>query len=150
MRIFRSYLVLLFLFGWTAVPALAQQSGDPAAPASVILFDTLKIDLGDTLYEKDSTYVYRFPYENTGSAPLILNKVIGHCPCVTISHSTEPLPPGGLDTLTVFFKPVHASKYTQRITVFNNSSHSVVTLYAKGNFLKPSDLKSKAKPDQDE
>jgi hypothetical protein len=45
---------------------------------------------------------------------------------------------------------VHTSKYAQRITVFNNSSHSVVTLFAKANFLKPSDPKLNSKPNQDE
>lgn len=139
MRSFASYIVILFLCVWTALPVFAQQSADPVSPASAIQFETMKIDLGDTLYEKDSTYVYSFPYENTGTAPLILNKVIGHCPCVTISHSTEPLPPGGRDTVTVYFKPTHASKYTQRITVFNNSARSVVTLFAKGNYLKTSE-----------
>ena len=115
-----------------------------------ILFEAKSIDYGDTIYKADSTYVYRFIYENTGLSPLIVNKVVGHCPCVTIDYSTDPLPSGGQDTLTVYFKPVHASKYTQRITVFNNSSHSVVTLFAKGNFLKPSDPKLTAKLDQDE
>ena len=89
-----------------------------------ILFEAKSIDYGDTIYKADSTYVYRFIYENTGLSPLIVNKVVGHCPCVTIDYSTDPLPSGGQDTLTVYFKPVHASKYTQRITVFNNSSHS--------------------------
>ena len=115
-----------------------------------ILFEAKSINYGDVLYKADSTYVYRFIYENTGSAPLIVNKVVGHCPCVTIGFSTEPLPAGGRDTVTVYFKPVHASKYTQRITVFNNSSHSVVTLFAKANFLKASDPNLNAKPDQDE
>lgn len=115
-----------------------------------ILFEAKSIDYGDALYKADSTYVYRFIYENTGSAPLIVNKVVGHCPCITIDYSTEPLPSGGRDTVTVYFKPVHASKYTQRISVFNNSSHSVVTLFAKANFLKPSDPKLTAKPNQDE
>ena len=115
-----------------------------------ILFEAKSIDYGDTIYKADSTYVYRFFYENTGLSPLIVNKVVGHCPCVTIDYSTEPLPSGGRDTVTVYFKPVHASKYTQRITVFNNSSHSVVTLFAKANFLKPSDPKLTAKLDQDE
>lgn len=115
-----------------------------------ILFEGKSIDYGDTIYKADSTYVYRFIYENTGLSPLIVNKVVGHCPCVTIDYSTEPLPSGGRDTVTVYFKPVHASKYTQRITVFNNSSHSVVTLFAKANFLKPSDPKLTAKLDQDE
>ena len=116
----------------------------------VILFEAKSIDYGDTIYKADSTYVYRFIYENTGLSALIVNKVVGHCPCVTIDYSTEPLPSGGRDTVTVYFKPVHASKYTQRITVFNNSSHSVVTLFAKANFLKPSDPKLTAKLDQDE
>lgn len=115
-----------------------------------ILFEGKSIDYGDTIYKADSTYVYRFIYENTGLSALIVNKVVGHCPCVTIDYSTEPLPSGGRDTVTVYFKPVHASKYTQRITVFNNSSHSVVTLFAKANFLKPSDPKLTAKLDQDE
>ena len=115
-----------------------------------ILFEAKSIDYGDTIYKADSTYVYRFIYENTGLSALIVNKVVGHCPCVTIDYSTEPLPSGGRDTVTVYFKPVHASKYTQRITVFNNSSHSVVTLFAKGNYLKPSDPKLTAKLDQDE
>ena len=105
-------------------------------------FEAKRIDYGDVLYLKDSTYVYRFVYENTGSAPLILNKVIGHCPCVTVSHSTDPLSPGGRDTLTVYFKPAHASKYSQQITVFSNASRSVISLYAKGNFMMPSDFKT--------
>ena len=107
-----------------------------------IRFEAKRIDYGDVLYLKDSTYVYRFVYENTGSAPLILNKVIGHCPCVTVSHSTDPLSPGGRDTLTVYFKPAHASKYSQQITVFSNASRSVISLYAKGNFMMPSDFKT--------
>lgn len=115
-----------------------------------ILFEAKSIDYGDTIYKADSTYVYRFIYENTGLSALIVNKVVGHCPCITIDYSTDSLPSGGRDTLTVYFKPVHASKYTQRITVFNNSSHSVVTLFAKANFLKPSDPKLTAKLDQDE
>ena len=115
-----------------------------------IHFENKRMDYGDVLYRKDSTYVYHFAYENTGSAPLIVNQVVGHCPCVTVRHSTEPLPPGSRDTLSVYFKPSHASKYSQQITVFNNSSRSVITLYAKGNFLKLSDLKSKTKPNPDE
>lgn len=140
------YLSVLFCFALSI--RLSAQTAVDNGPD--ILFEVKSIDYGDVLYKADSTYVYRFIYENTGSSPLIVNKVVGHCPCVTIDYSTEPLPSGGRDTVTVYFKPVHASKYTQRITVFNNSSHSVVTLLAKANFLKPSDPKLIAKPDHDE
>ena len=137
-----TYLIFFFLFFRASFPAFAQLAVEPASPAPAIQFEMQKIDLGESLYDKDSTYVYRFAYENTGSAPLIVNKVVGHCPCVTLDYSTEPLPPGGRDTVTVYFKPAHASKYTQRITVFNNSSRSVITLFAKGNFLKSSGIKT--------
>ena len=46
-----------------------------------ILFEAKSIDYGDTIYKADSTYVYRFIYENTGLSALIVNKVVGHCPC---------------------------------------------------------------------
>lgn len=150
MRAIRSFLLFLFLSVMTVFPAFSQEVVQPAVPAASIQFDTQKIDLGDTLYRKDSTYVYHFYYVNTGTDPLIVNKVVGHCPCVTVTHSTDPLPPGGRDSVTVYFKPTHASKYSQRIAVFNNSSRSVVTLHAKGNFLKLPDWKTKTKPNPDE
>lgn len=150
MRSLGLFFELLFLSVLTAFPALAQGPVDSLPQTSAIQFEVQKIDLGDIPYDKDSTYVYRFVYENKGSAPLIVNQVVGHCPCVTVDFSSEPLQPGGRDMVTVYFKPAHASKYSQRITVFNNSSRSVVTLFAKGNFLKPSDPKLTAKPNQDE
>lgn len=150
MRTIVSCLSFLFLSVMAVFPAFSQEVVQPAVPAASIQFDTQKIDLGDVLYRKDSTYVYHFYYENTGTDPLIVNKVVGHCPCVTVTHSTDPLPPGGRDSVTVYFKPTHASKYSQRIAVFNNSSRSVVTLHAKGNFLKLSDWKSITKPAPDE
>lgn len=140
----------MILFVLRAVPAWAQVTVDQETPVSAIQFDVLRIDLGETLYVKDSTYVYHFSYENTGTAPLIVNKVVGHCPCVKVDYSTEPLGPGDRDTISVYFTPARASKYSQQITVFNNSSRSVVTLYAKGNFKKPSTVESNAKPDHDE
>ena len=150
MRIFGSYLLTLFFACLACFPVFSQSTVESDGLASEIRFESQRIDLGETLYRKDSTYVYLFPYENTGSAPLIVNKVVGHCPCVTVDYSTEPLRPGGRDTLSVYFKPSHASKYTQRITVFNNSVRSVVTLYAKGNFLNSSDWNNLAKSDPHE
>ena len=150
MRSFGSYLSCLILFLFMAVSSWAQVTVDLEDPVSAIQFEVLRIDLGETLYVKDSTYVYYFSYENTGTAPLIVNKVVGHCPCVKVKYSTEPLSPGDCDTISVYFTPSHASKYSQQITVFNNSSRSVITLYAKGNFMKPSTVKSNAKSDHDE
>lgn len=150
MRLIESYLLTLFFAFLACFPVFSQGTVASEGHASEIRFESQRIDLGETLYKNDSTYVYLFPYENTGSAPLIVNKVVGHCPCVTVDYSTDPLPPGGRDTLSVYFKPSHASKYTQRVTVFSNSVRSVVTLYAKGNFLNSSDWNNLAKSDPHE
>ena len=111
-----------------------------------IQFDTQKIDLGDTLYWKGASYPYFFIYENTGTAPLIVNKVIGHCPCLRIEFSTDPLPPAAKDTIRVYFTPTHAGKYMHRLSVFTNSPRNGIQLYASGNFPNPSAMKKEEQP----
>ncbi len=131
------FLVLMFL----CLVSYSQTSVN-VGPVPGIQFESQKIDVGIVLYKKDSTYVYHFVYENTGDAPLIVNQVRGHCPCLDIHYSVDPLPPGQRDTIVVRFTPSHASKYTQRLSVFTNSPRSGILLYLKGNFLKRSDYMS--------
>lgn len=108
-----------------------------------IQFDSQKIDIGEHPYVAGTTYRYDFVYENTGEVPLIVNRVTAGCPCVSITFSTDPLPPGQRDTVVVFFTPTHASRYSQRLTVFSNSDKPALTLFAKGTFLKPEGSKKK-------
>lgn len=108
-----------------------------------ISFETQKIDLGDTLFCSGVSYPYFFVYENTGSAPLIVNEVIATCPCLRVEFSSEPLPPAAKDTIRVYFTPTRPSKYTQRLSVFTNSPRNGIQLFAKGNFMKQSAWKSR-------
>lgn len=118
-----------------------EQDSDVSLPS--IRFETQKIDIGDTLFRRNTEYLYLFIYENDGTAPLIVNKVVASCPCIREEHTTDPLPPGQRDTLRVFFTPSHASKFTQRLTVFTNSPSTGIQLFARGNFLKPSEWKTR-------
>ena len=129
--------------GLALVPlcALAQNQSDGEVLEPNIRFETQKIDIGDTLYQKNTAYLYDFVYENTGTAPLIVNKVIATCPCLRVEFSTEPIAPGARDTLHVYFTPNHASKYTQRLSVFTNSPRNGIQLFAKGNFLKAAEYR---------
>ena len=121
--------ILSFFAFLIAVCAYAQESN--------IVFETQKIDLGDTLYREGATYPYEFIYENTGSAPLIVNRVSAHCSCLHVVFSTDPLPPASRDTIRVYFTPTRPGKYSHRLTVFTNSPMTGIQLFAKGNFLKP-------------
>ena len=136
--------LLFCVLGFLPLAAFAQTEGTREdSPQSFIRFQTQKIDIGDTLYRKETTYLYVFVYENQGTAPLIVNKVSCACPCIRVDFSTDPLPPGQTDTLKVYFTPSHASRYTQRLTVFTNSPNSGTLLYVKGTFLKPSEWRAR-------
>ena len=138
-KVVYSFPLLVFMF---LCLVSYSQTTENVGPVPGIQFESQKIDVGNVLYKKDSTYVYMFFYENTGDAPLIVNQVRGHCPCLDIHYSVNPLPPGQRDTIVVRFTPSHASKYTQRLSVFTNSPRSGILLYLKGNFLKRSDYMS--------
>ena len=141
--IMRLRLVFLGLLLLLSVQLFAQT--ETTMPAPGIVFHTQKIDIGDTLYQKDAVFEYPFVYENPGTAPLIINKVIATCPCIRVEIPEEPLAPGGVDTLKVYFTPGHASKFTQRLSVFTNSPRNGIQLFAKGNFLKPAEWEARKK-----
>ena len=134
---------LSLLFFLLCIFPVFSQTQQAVSEHPEITFQSNKIDFGDTLYRKEAVYEYDFVFENTGSAPLVINKVVATCPCVTVPLPEGPIPPGTVDTLKVYFKPNHASKYTQRIMVFTNCPISSSQLYAKGNFLKPSEWKAR-------
>ena len=126
------------LSGFFLTPLFAQTQSGPKGPN--IAFESHKIDIGDTLYRKGTTYEYRFVFKSTGSEPLVLVKTIAACPCITLDFPQDPIPPGQTDTVTVYFTPSHASRFTQRISVLTNSEERpLLQLYAKGNFLKRSE-----------
>jgi len=133
----RRIIPLLLFFSTYALSAQDMQM----EKISSIRFDTQKIDIGEKPYEAGKAYLYEFPYENTGTAPLIVNRVAALCPCLDVSFSTDPLPPGQRDTLRVLFTPTHASRYTHRLTVFSNSDRPGLNLFVRGTFLKPSEMK---------
>ena len=134
-------LLSLVLLPLLSVPLFAQTK--TAMPEPGIVFHTQKIDIGDTLYQKEAVFEYDFVYENPGTAPLIINKVIATCPCIRVELPDQPLAPGGVDTLRVYFTPNHASKFTQRLSVFTNSPRNGIQLFAKGNFLKPAEWEAR-------
>lgn len=137
---------ILFLFFLFLCFVSNSQTPRDIGPVSDIQFVSQKIDYGRVLYKKDSSYVYRFVYVNTGNAPLIVNQVRGHCPCLDIHHSVDPLLPGQRDTIVVRFTPARASKYSHRLTVFTNSPTTGISLFLMGNFLRPSDMKKEEEP----
>ena len=135
--------LLLFFCFCLSVPFSAFCQNEQGEDGAKMVFVTHILNVGETKYVKDSTYLYSFVYKNEGTAPLQISKVVATCPCVTVSFSEDPLPPGQTDSILVHFTPNHPSRYTQRVTVLNNSDRPMLQLYAKGTFLKPSEWRAR-------
>lgn len=133
----RRFCFLIVFFVLAFVPLFAQTEDALSAPEISIPVFTL--DIGSTPFNPDSTYLYKFPYHNVGTAPLLIIKAISRCPCISVSFPDSPLPPGQVDTIYVHFKPTRAGKFTQRVAVISNASeYPLLQLYAKATFLKSS------------
>jgi hypothetical protein len=102
-----------------------------------ISIPVFKLDIGETPFRNDTTFVYKFPFQNIGTAPLTIIRVKAGCPCVSVSYPEEPVPAGQVDTIVVRFTPTHAGRFTQRVAVISNAKEgSLKQLYAKATLLR--------------
>jgi hypothetical protein len=127
-------------------PLVAQsgQKTDSGMTSSNIELTPHIINIGETPFHRDSTYLYKFAFKSTGSEPLVIAKAIAACPCVSIKYPDYPIPPGQVDTIFVYFTSTRAGRFSQRIAVLTNSEESpLLQLYAKATFLKPSEIKAR-------
>lgn len=132
---------LIAFLALACVPLFSQTKDGSASPE--ISIPVFKLDIGETPFNPDSTYLYKFPYHNVGTAPLSIIQAISGCPCVSVTFPDRPLPPGQVDTIYVHFKPTRAGKFTQRVAIISDASeHSLMQLYAKATFLRQSAVKN--------
>ena len=132
------YLFVCFLF--VASFSLFSQTKDSIA-APEIAIPVFKLDIGATPFNPDSTYLYKFPFQNVGSAPLTLINVVSACPCISVSYPESPVPAGHIDTIIVRFTPTRPGRFTQRVAVISNAKENPLKqLYAKATFLKQSEI----------
>lgn len=129
--------LVFFLVCVFSLSLSGQSSGNAGIPEMSI--PVFKLDIGETPFNPDSTYLYKFPYYNVGTAPLSIIQTIAGCPCISVTFPDSPLLPGQVDTIYVHYKPTRVGKFTQRVAVISNASeHSLMQLYAKATFLKSS------------
>ncbi len=134
------YIFVAFLY--MGCFSLFSQTKDSIA-APEIAIPVFKLDIGATPFNPDSTYLYKFPFQNVGTAPLTLIDVVSACPCISVSYPESPVPPGQVDTIVVRFTPTRPGRFTQRVAVISNAKeYPLRQLYAKATFLKQSEIMS--------
>ncbi len=99
-----------------------------------ISFDKIVHDYGK-LKEQGGIAKYKFEFTNTGSAPLILNKVRPTCGCTSSDYTKKPVNPGEKGFVSAEYNPKNRpGPFSKTIRVYSNSAENPnVVLRIKGD-----------------
>ncbi|GAB1359452.1 DUF1573 domain-containing protein [Porphyromonadaceae bacterium] len=101
--------------------------------AQQITFTETVHDFG-TFPESAKEVAHEFIFTNTGTSPLIINRVTASCGCTTPTWTREPIPAGGRGYIKVIYNAVgRPGAFDKSITVISNSRKGAVTLKIKGS-----------------
>ncbi len=128
-KIITGLLLLLLFIGNLILEVTAQQK------QATISFDKVIHDFG-TFKEEDGNVTCTFSFTNTGSVPLVINRVTASCGCTSPAWSREPVMPGGKG----FVKATYISKnrpggFNKTLTVFSNAAKKAIALRIKGEVI---------------
>lgn len=83
--------------------------------------------------ESNGKVSHTFVIKNTGSAPLVITRVVAACGCTTPEYSTEPIAPGKEGKIVVTFNPLgRPGLFVKTIAVYSNGRDGSYTLRIKG------------------
>ena len=121
------FLTLLGMLMVTATPASGQQSD-----SAVVRFFEQKHQF-DTL-EQGPGYDHTFRFANTGSEPLLINRVRTPCRCLTPEWPQEAIDPGDTGTIKVtYFSDNRPGPFFKSIQVYTSTvSGPLRLLYVEG------------------
>lgn len=76
----------------------------------------------------------QFEFTNTGTSPLIIQRVSASCGCTTPSYTREPVLPGKSGTISATYSTVRRpGTFNKTIRVYTNVPDTVYVLTIKGN-----------------
>lgn len=83
--------------------------------------------------EEAGRQTFDFTVKNTGSQPLVIQRVTASCGCTTPEWTKSPVPPGGTGKVTAIYDPANRpGVFNKTLTVYTNAAPSNMTLTIKG------------------
>lgn len=99
---------------------------------AVITFPKAEHDFG-TIKEVNGKVTYTFVLKNTGTAPLVITRVVSACGCTTPQYDKEPIAPGAEGKVVVSFDPAgRPGQFVKTIAVYSNGQEGSYTLRIRG------------------
>lgn len=111
-----------------------------SAQKPVIEFSRKTYDFG-SINEADGKVTTVFEFTNTGTSPLVVNRVRASCGCTTPNWTKTPVEPGQKGTVSVTYNPAgRPGRFTKTITVSSNATETDTRLIIRGEVIpKPVD-----------
>jgi uncharacterized protein DUF1573 len=117
------------IFSLLSFSLIAQQK------SANISFDKTNHNFGE-IKEADGEAIYKFEFTNTGSEPLIIQRVSASCGCTTPNWTKEPVMPGEKGFVSAAYNPAHRpGAFNKSITVSSNAATPAVGLTIEGNVI---------------
>lgn len=96
-------------------------------PAPKIKFEYIVHNRGD-IYEDDEGRFF-FPFQNIGTAPLLVSDVRSSCGCLVPFHRKEPIVPGANDTIFAKYDTKRLGPFNKTLTIRTNELEAnVITI----------------------
>lgn len=122
--------VILFLMVFLLTTGLA--SAQQAASQAVISAKETSFDFGK-IKESAGFVSHVFKIDNTGSAPLVLTRVIASCGCTTPEWTKEPIAPGKSGDVKLIYDPKNRpGPFTKTVSIYSNGKKGSYILTIRG------------------
>ncbi len=127
--------LLIMLVGILSISVKAQTKEEIKKDFTgpVFEFEQETIDYGDILKNSDGLRVFKF--ENTGAAPILIQKVKSSCGCTVPTFSKEPIMPGKTGEIQVKYATNRVGPFSKNITISSNAFETSKMLRIKGRVL---------------
>lgn len=103
-----------------------------AGKGAVITAAKPEHDFG-VIKEAKGKVTHTFVIKNTGTAPLVITRVVTTCGCTTPQYEVEPIAPGKEAKIVVAFNPAgRPGQFVKSIAVYSNGYDGAYTLRIKG------------------
>ena len=128
-------ITLLILFAFSA------ESQEKIAE---VTFEKTLIDYGTIDHGVDGKRTFNF--KNTGTAPLIFNRIYSSCGCTIPKKPEKPIQPGESGSIDVEYDTKRTGAFQKAITVNSNAVNSNIILRIKGEILPEPELDENGNP----
>ena len=124
------------LFGLFTAFGLSTEAFAQDDKKAVISIPVKEYDFG-TIKEGEGKVSHVFEIKNTGSAPLVLTRVMSPCGCTVPTFSKEPIAPGKSSKITVTYDPAgRVYPFVKTISVYSNGKEGPEVITIKGEVVK--------------